>query len=41
MDVADDGEIDRETCGSYLVLLLVRACGVDYMREELPFRILF
>lgn len=41
MGVTGDGEIDSETCGPYHVLLLVRAHGVDYMRVELPFRILF
>jgi len=42
MSVTEDGEIDCETCGPYHALLVVRrACGVDCMRVELPFRILF
>jgi len=41
MGVTVNGEIDSETCGLHSVLLLVRAHGVDYMRIELPFRILF
>jgi hypothetical protein len=41
IDVAEDSDIDSETCGPYHVLLMGRARGVDCMIERFPMRVLF
>ena len=41
MDVAEDGNIDSETCSPYHILFLLRAHGVDCTKERFPFRVVF